>query len=124
MEPIDTMNLAAMSLPPVKKEGTPIEKKESPADTTDLRLMLFPSQVHKLSCLLAVLAHMRDLVERLLVMESSKPLSSLDWRSQLHYRFNKENKAVSIKVRGFFRFPRKLLFTQTSNIAPDKRGFK
>ena len=98
MEPVDTMNLAAMSLPPVKKEGTPQVEEETPADTTDLRLMLFPSQIHKLSCLLALLAHMRDLVERLLVMESSHPLSSLDWRSQLQYRFNKENKGVSIKV--------------------------
>ena len=98
MEPIDTMNLAAMSLPPVKKEGTPDVKEESPMDTTDLRLMLFPSQVHKLSCMLAVLAHMRDLVERLLTMECSQPLSSLEWRSQLKYKFNKENKNVMIQV--------------------------
>ena len=98
MEPIDTMNLAAMSLPPVKKEGTPQDKEESPIDTTELRLMLFPSQVHKLSCMLALLAHMRDLVERLLVMDSSSLLSSLEWRSQLQYRFNKETKGVGIKV--------------------------
>ena len=98
MEPIDTMNLAAMSLRPVKKEESPQQKEGSPVDTADLRLMLFPSQVHKLSCLLALMAHMRDLVERLLVMDSSHILSSLDWRSQLQYMFNKENKGVTIKV--------------------------
>ena len=76
MESKDTMNLDAMSLPPVKKEGTPQEKKETPVDTTELRLMLFLSQVHKMSCMLALLAHMRDLVERLLVMDTSSLLSS------------------------------------------------
>ena len=98
MEPIDTMNLAAMSLPPVKKEGTPQEKEETPVDTTELRLMLFPSQVHKLSCMLALLAHMRDLVERLLVMDSGSLLSSMEWQSQLQFKFNKETKGASIKV--------------------------
>ena len=62
MEPIDTMNLAAMSMPPMKKEEEEqrlAQQEEARVDTTEMRLMLFPSQIHKLSCLLALLAHLR-----------------------------------------------------------------
>ncbi|XP_053409232.1 uncharacterized protein LOC123561373 isoform X4 [Mercenaria mercenaria] len=96
MEPIDTMNLAAMSLPPMKKEEEK-EEVEEKLEPTEVKLMLFPSQIHKLSCLLSLLAHLRDLVEGLLVMESVSPLQSLDWKSQLQYRFAKENRGVSVK---------------------------
>jgi dynein heavy chain len=97
MEPVDTMNLAAMSLPPMKKEEEK-EEVEEKVEPTEVKLMLFPSQIHKLSCLLSLLAHLRDLVEGLLVMESPSPIQSLDWKSQLQYRFAKENRGVSVKV--------------------------
>lgn len=97
MEPIDTMNLAAMSLPPMKKEEEKDEVIEK-TEPTEVKLMLFPSQIHKLSCLLALLAHLRDFVEGLLVSESPSPIQSLEWKSHLHYRFGKENKSVSVKV--------------------------
>ena len=101
MEPIDTMNLAAMSLPTIKKEEEPEEEEVVKVEPTELRLMLFPSQIHKLTCLLALLAHLRDYVERLLCLDCSSPLSSLDWKSHLQYAFSKENKAVSVKVKYF-----------------------
>ena len=100
MEPVDTMNLAAMSLPPMKKEEEK-EEEEVQIETNDVKLMLFPSQIHKLSCLLSLLAHMRDLVERLMDMESPQPLNSMEWKAQLQYRFAKENRGVGVKV-GYF----------------------
>ncbi|XP_052258855.1 uncharacterized protein LOC127863384 isoform X2 [Dreissena polymorpha] len=101
MEPIDTMNLAAMSMPTMKKEGElaalEVEAAAAKLEVSEMRLMLFPSQIHKLSCLLALLAHLRDYVEMLLSLESPSPITSLEWRSHLQYRFNKETRAVKIK---------------------------
>ncbi len=48
-EPVDTMNLGSIPLV-VKKEEESEEEEE--ADQNDLRLMLFPSQIHKISNLI------------------------------------------------------------------------
>ncbi|GFO25145.1 dynein beta chain, ciliary-like, partial [Plakobranchus ocellatus] len=54
----------------------------------EVKLMLFPSQVHKLTSLLSLLAHLRDLVQRLISISDQRlPTESFDWKSQLRYEF-------------------------------------
>ena len=98
-EPVDTMNLGMLPLV-VKKEEESEEEEE--ADQSEPRLMLFPSQIHKISNLIALLAHQRDLLQRFgeLIEDdaSGKIAESLEWRSQMQYLFDKESRIVQAKV--------------------------
>ena len=83
----------------VKKEEE--EEEEEIVDAADVKLMLFPSQLHKISTLIAVLAHKRDLLERLEEQHrmGQKQLSnSLIWKMQLNYVFDKDHHTVQVKV--------------------------
>jgi len=40
------------------------EERVELVDQADIRLMLFPSQIHKISCIIALLAYYRDLMQR------------------------------------------------------------
>ena len=46
-----------------KEEGPAAEGEEPSVMPPEVKLMLFPSQVHKLTSLLSLLAHLRDLVQ-------------------------------------------------------------
>ena len=46
-----------------KEEGPAAEGEEPTVVPPEVKLMLFPSQVHKLTSLLSLLAHLRDLVQ-------------------------------------------------------------
>lgn len=66
----------------------------------DMKLMLFPSQIQKLTSLLSLLAHLRDLLQRLIAATPQQPPSTcFDWKSQLLYAFTEENHGASISVR-------------------------
>lgn len=98
LEPIDTMNIiTAPTITSITKEEEE-KKEETPVDNSEVKLMLFPSQIQKLSSLLALLAHLRDFIERMIENENDQLTSSFDWRSQLKYTFDKDNKSVPIKV--------------------------
>ncbi|XP_070202269.1 uncharacterized protein [Littorina saxatilis] len=99
--PIDTMNI---SLPTMEKaEEVPEETADregedgEEAEREELKLMLFPSQIHKLTNLLSLLSHMRNLVQRLIDMSPRQPPGmSFDWKSQLLYSFEEENRGVTV----------------------------
>lgn len=95
--PMDTMNI---SLPVLKELGdTKDSNKHTAEEEGDVRLMLFPSQIQKLTGLLSLLAHLRDLVQRLIRISSQRsPAASFDWKSQLLYTFGEESRSVTISV--------------------------
>lgn len=100
MEPIDTMNIINMPLPTIKaKQEEEAAKQEEPIDNSELRLMLFPSQIQKLTSLLALMAHLRDFLERMIEAENNDAIGTFQWSSQLRYYYNKDNKGVTVKVR-------------------------
>ncbi len=75
------------------------EKVHVPDDHADIKLLLFPSQIHKLTSLLALLAHMRDLIHRLSkIAVIQAPATSFDWKCQMMYSYKQETKTVPIKV--------------------------
>ncbi|KAK3108743.1 hypothetical protein FSP39_014630 [Pinctada imbricata] len=95
-EPIDTMNILAAPITAMKRSEE-VEQEEEPLDLLELRLMLFPSQIQKLTSLLSLLAHLRDFMERMIEIESKEAISSFDWNAQLRYYFNKDNKSITVK---------------------------
>ncbi|XP_056010102.1 uncharacterized protein LOC125667097 [Ostrea edulis] len=98
MEPIDTMNIINMPLPTIKaKQEEEAAKQEEPIDNSELRLMLFPSQIQKLTSLLALMAHLRDFMERMIEAENNDAIGTFQWSSQLRYYYNKDNKGVTVK---------------------------
>lgn len=100
MEPIDTMNILNMPLPTIKTtQEVEAAKLEEPIDNSELKLMLFPSQIQKLTSLLALMAHLRDFMERMIEAENNDAFSTFQWNSQLRYYYNKDTKGVTVKVR-------------------------
>lgn len=100
MEPIDTMNILNMPLPTIKTtQEVEAAKLEEPIDNSELKLMLFPSQIQKLTSLLALMAHLRDFMERMIEAENNNAFSTFQWNSQLRYYYNKDTKGVTVKVR-------------------------
>ena len=93
------MNLGTIVLM-MKKEVE--SEEEEDADQTDLRLTLLPSQIHKISNLIALLAHQRDLLLRLTELKkgsfNGKVAESLEWKSQIQYLFDTESRIVQAKV--------------------------
>lgn len=100
MEPIDTMNILNMPLPTIKTtQEVEAAKMEEPIDNSELKLMLFPSQIQKLTSLLALMAHLRDFMERMIEAENNDAFSTFQWNAQLRYYYNKDTKGVTVKVR-------------------------
>lgn len=106
--PVDTMNI---SLPALKEADETAEeggdRKGDVEEETEeeMKLMLFPSQIHKLTCLVSLLSHLRDLVQRLIDMSPRQPPAmSFDWRSQLLYFFDEETRGVNVQVSWIFFF--------------------
>ena len=76
---------------------------EAAIDKSELKLMLFPSQIQKISNLIALLAHQRDVMRRFVETVDngavkSSLLESFDWKSQLQYQWNESNLAINVKV--------------------------
>jgi dynein heavy chain len=70
-------------------------------DSSQLKLMLFPGQIQKISSLIALLAHQRELMTRLDQRHQDSNLSLVDdfmWKSQLQYYFTNDTKQVPVKV--------------------------
>ena len=62
-EPVNTMDLGdTFNQLIVKKEEE--EEKVEFIEQADIRLMLFPSQIHKIGCIIALLTYYRDLLQR------------------------------------------------------------
>ena len=98
-EPVNTMNLGTLVLMMKKDEES---EEEEDADQGDARLMLLPSQIHKISNLIALLAHQRDLLQRFAKLKEESPgdkiAESMDWKSQMQYLFDTESRIVQAKV--------------------------
>lgn len=62
-EPVNTMDLGdTFNKLIVKKEEE--EQQIEFIEQADIRLMLFPSQIHKIGCIIALLTYYRDLLQR------------------------------------------------------------
>lgn len=94
--------MTLLAMPMARNESEEEEEEDDPMISTYHKLLLFPSQIHKLSTIIALMAHERDLVGRLQQAQeeaAGPPLSnSFDWCSQLHYSMDNEIRAVNIKV--------------------------
>lgn len=101
---LDTMNLNALptaAQPKVKEAVSEVVEEE--IESEDLKLILFPSQIQKVSSLITVIAQQR---EKLTVLQdeldklSQKALLSetLAWRAQFHYNFDEDTHDVHVKV--------------------------
>ena len=99
-EPVDTMNLMDIPIVPKKDEEGEQDKKEKEddAESDGLKMQLFPSQIHKISSLIGLHAHQRDLLQRLQTSQGDTR-QSFEWASQLQYHFSPEPCSVSIEVR-------------------------
>ncbi|GFS27875.1 dynein beta chain, flagellar outer arm [Elysia marginata] len=80
-----------------REEGQGVEGEEQEVVPPEVKLMLFPSQVHKLTSLLSLLAHLRDLVQRLIdISDQRLPTESFDWKAQLRYEFEPVNVLTTV----------------------------
>ena len=95
LDPLVVRTRHPSSKPPEVEES--IEESES----TELKLMLFPAQIQKISSLISLLAHQRELLSYLGQhhKDQSGPLAEdFLWKSQLQYSFTEDTKQVPIKV--------------------------
>ena len=106
-EPVDTMNLG--DIPPVIEQRTAAGAAAGATDDGDgrdageTRLILFPSQIHKIAAAVTLLAAYRDRLDRLQQLHlaggaKGSLADSFDWRAQLRYKFDAEKQALEIKV--------------------------
>ncbi|XP_033641711.1 dynein beta chain, flagellar outer arm-like [Asterias rubens] len=95
-KPMDTMKVV---LPPERpKVKVKVEEK---IDKSELQLMLFPGQIQKISNLITLLAHQRDLLQRLIDKQDEIKGSlqdSFEWRSHLRYVWNESTMGLSVKM--------------------------
>ena len=104
--PVDTMNISLPVLKEAEEGGEEGANRKGDVEEEmeeEMKLMLFPSQIHKLTSLVSLLSHLRDLVQRLIDMAPRvPPAMSFDWRSQLLYFFEEEPRGVTVQVRVHF----------------------
>ncbi|KAK2150971.1 hypothetical protein LSH36_380g01022, partial [Paralvinella palmiformis] len=84
----------------------PPEEEESihETDSSELKLMLFPAQIQKISSLISLLAHQRELLSYINHHHKDNGGLLIDdflWKSQLQYSFIEDTKQVPIKVSSF-----------------------
>ena len=97
-EPVDTMNLLEIPIVAKKDEDEDQEEEDKEVDamSEQQKQLLFPSHIHKISSLIGLFAHQRDLQQRL--QASQCTAESFEWTSQLQYHFSTESQSVSIQV--------------------------
>ena len=81
----------------IQLESGELEEGEGMERPKQLHL---PSHFHKISSLIGLLAHQRDLLQRLEAAQGS-PRESFEWASQLQYRVSSESGNVEVKVWTF-----------------------
>lgn len=97
------MNISALPVVSQKTEESDPTVQLDEVDPVELKLMLFPSQIHKIASLIALICHQRDLLQRLQQLHLASNVAAGDhfeWKSQLHYSFKEEERGVQIQVRG------------------------
>ncbi|KAK2190793.1 hypothetical protein NP493_68g02023 [Ridgeia piscesae] len=99
-EPVDTMNLLEIPIVAKKDEDEDQEEEDKEVDamSEQQKQLLFPSHIHKISSLIGLFAHQRDLQQRL--QASQCTAESFEWTSQLQYHFSTESQSVSIQHPG------------------------
>ena len=99
-EPVDTMNLGDIPTKSSREKQSP-SQHESMIDKSDLKLLLFPGQVSKITSLISLLSQQRDLCQRLqshVEKGNGDIMTDFTWLSQLRYDFEPETIEVSVKV--------------------------
>ncbi|XP_077863589.1 uncharacterized protein LOC144341589, partial [Saccoglossus kowalevskii] len=91
-----------ISLPPAQRKKKVVVEE---VDKTELKLMLFPSQIQKISNMISLLAHQRDVMRRFTEkVESGSGKSSLtdsfEWKSQLQYQWDESSMGINVKWSG------------------------
>ncbi|XP_055866060.1 uncharacterized protein LOC106055129 isoform X2 [Biomphalaria glabrata] len=93
LAPLDSMS---MIVAPTEVKDN-VRAEEIYQKKKEQKLLLFPSQIHKLTSLLSLFAHLRDLVQRLLeIAKNGSPEDSFDWKCQLIYDFNLAEKVTLV----------------------------
>ena len=76
---MDSMDLSAMPAVSVQEDSNAPRDINAELTAADLQLLLFPSQIHKISSLIALMAHFRDLLHRIQVGLRNELLSDWFW---------------------------------------------
>lgn len=74
---------------------------QAEVDRGELRLMLFPSQIQKISSLIALMAHQRDLLQRLNAAQEFAKESLAEhfmWKAQMQYSYVEDKKSANVTV--------------------------
>ena len=88
-----------------KQKGEPQPQNSEPDGdgNANNKMMLFPSQIQKISNIIAVLSHKRNLVERLIHREEEwqalkNPTDSFDWQCHARCSWEEEQQACKIDI--------------------------
>ena len=81
------------------KERSELESEESGA----IKMLLFTSQIQKISNIISMLTHKRSLVRRLLDHSNEweglkNPTDSFDWQCHVRYRWDEEQQACKVEI--------------------------
>lgn len=94
------MNLSAMPIVQKKEEEPEVVVKK--VEPVEVKLMLFPSQIQKISSVIAAIAQAREKLirfQRELTEGGATPLcEGHEWKTQFRYTFDAESKGIHIKA--------------------------
>ncbi|KAH9514965.1 hypothetical protein Btru_021540, partial [Bulinus truncatus] len=93
LAPLDSISM----IRPPSEERTDDRAEEVYQKQREKKMLLFPSQIHKLTSLLSLFTHLRDLIQRLVeISNNGSPDASFDWKSQLIYEYSEADKMTSV----------------------------
>ncbi|XP_033103095.1 dynein heavy chain 9, axonemal-like [Anneissia japonica] len=95
VKPLNTMKVV---LPPERRMLKVVEEEQ--VDKSELKLMLFPAQIQKISNLIALLANQREILNRFEKRQASGETGlteSFEWQSQMQYCWTPENATLTVK---------------------------
>eukprot|EP00057_Strongylocentrotus_purpuratus_P006394 XP_011660868.1 PREDICTED: dynein beta chain, flagellar outer arm [Strongylocentrotus purpuratus] len=104
-QPVDTMKVDTMKVDTMKVVLPPERPKvkvviEEQVDRTELKLLLFPAQIQKISNLISLMAHQRDIINRFEKKqnETGKLADCFEWKSQLRYTWDESSSNLKVKL--------------------------
>ncbi|XP_071959570.1 uncharacterized protein [Antedon mediterranea] len=93
-----SVNTMKVTLPPERRHHKVVVEER--VDQAELKLMLFPGQIQKISNLIALLANQREVLKRFEERQTSGETGlteSFEWRAQLRYSWTSENATLTVK---------------------------
>ena len=78
-------------------------EQDIPKENANNKMLLFPSQIQKISNIIAMLSHKRNLVQRLMEHRQEwealkNPIDSFDWQCHARYRWEEEQQACKVDI--------------------------